>query len=66
MAAVVFLIFAKGHKKKLIVIFINIYLQFILGNFFLSINSNVSFLILGLFTIGLAYIYIKNQYLLLQ
>ncbi|MDD2445174.1 MAG: hypothetical protein PHH53_03440 [Candidatus Nanoarchaeia archaeon] len=61
MAAVVFLIFAKGHKIKLIVIFINILLAIYLGNFFLSINSIVSFLILGLFTIGLAYIYIKNS-----
>lgn len=61
MGVVVFLIFAKGHKMKIIVIFINILLAIYLGNFFLSINSIASFLILGLFTLILVYIYIKNS-----
>ncbi|PNX50063.1 MAG: hypothetical protein BV456_07955, partial [Thermoplasmata archaeon M8B2D] len=61
MAAVVFLIFAKGKKVKFWVVFINILLGFFLGNFFFSANKFVSAIIFLAFAVYLIYTYIKNS-----
>jgi len=61
MAAVVFLIFAKGGKIKFWVVLINILFGFFLGMFFLTINTYIATIIFLAFAIGLIYIYIKNS-----
>ena len=61
MAAVVFIIFAKGKKIKFWTIILNLVLGFFMGNFFLSINpilSAIIFLALATFLIRM---YIKNS-----
>jgi preprotein translocase subunit SecF len=61
MAAVVFLIFAKGKKVKTWVIVLNVFLGFFMGNFFLSINAILSAIIFLALAALLVYIYIKNS-----
>ncbi|MCH7850085.1 MAG: hypothetical protein IH845_00375 [Nanoarchaeota archaeon] len=61
MAAVVFVIFAKGKKLKAKVIFINILFGFFMGKFFLSINPIISGIIFIAFISYLIYLYIKNS-----
>ena len=61
MAAVVFLIFAKGKKVKTQIIILNILLGFFMGNLFLSINPILSAIIFLAFTITLVKIYIKKS-----
>ena len=61
MAAVVFLIFAKGKKVKTQIIILNILLGFFMGNFFLSINPILSAIIFFAFATIIIRIYIKNS-----
>lgn len=61
MAAIVFIIFAKGRKIKLWVVLINIILGFFLGMFFLHINIYLAAIIFLAFAAGLIYIYIKSS-----
>ena len=61
MAAVVFLIFAKGKKVKFWTIVLNILLGFFMGNFFLTRNPIISAIIFLSFATTLIYIYIKNS-----
>jgi len=61
MAAVVFIIFAKGGKIKFWVIVLNILLGFFMGYFFLRINLYISVPIFIVFAAFLIYIYIKNS-----
>jgi len=61
MAAVVFLIFAKGKKIKTWVIILNILLGFFMGNYFLSINPIIAGIIFLAFATILIRIYIKNS-----
>ena len=61
MAAVVFLIFARGKAIKVWVIVLNVLLGFFMGNFFLSINPILSTIIFLVFSIAIINIYIKNS-----
>jgi preprotein translocase subunit SecF len=61
MAAVVFLIFAKGKKIKFWVIILNILLGFFMGNFFLSLPVALSAVIFLAFAGTLIYIYVRNS-----
>ena len=61
MAAVVFIIFAKGKKLKFYTIILNILFGFFMGFFFLSLNTIISAIIFIAFAGGLIYIYIKNS-----
>ena len=61
MAAVVFLIFAKGRKVKTWAIILNILLGFFMGNFFLTINPFLAGIIFLAFAVTLIRIYIKNS-----
>jgi len=61
MAAVVFLIFAKGKKVKFWVVILNILLGFFMGNFFLTINPIIAGIIFLAFATILIRIYIKNS-----
>jgi preprotein translocase subunit SecF len=61
MAAVVFLIFAKGKKIKFWTVVLNIALGFFMGNFFLSINPIISAIIFLAFASLVVYIYIRNS-----
>jgi len=61
MAAVVFLIFAKGKKVKTWVIILNVLLGFFMGNFFLTINPIVAGIIFLALAVILIRIYIKNS-----
>jgi preprotein translocase subunit SecF len=61
MAAVVFLIFAKGRKMKTRVVLINLLFGFFMGKFFLTSNKLISAIIFLAFASILIYIYIKNS-----
>lgn len=61
MAAVVFVIFAKGTKVKFWTIVLNVLFGFYLGNFFLSINPIISGIIFLVFAFTLIYTYIRNS-----
>ena len=61
MAAVVFLIFAKGKKVKTWTIILNILLGFFMGNFFLTISPILAGIIFLIFATVLIRIYIKNS-----
>ena len=61
MAAVVFIIFAKGKGIKTWAIFLNILFGFFMGNFFLSINKIASAIIFLAFAFVLIRMYIKNS-----
>jgi len=61
MAAVVFLIFAKGKKVKTWAIILNVALGFFMGNFFLAINPILSGIIFLAFATILIRMYIKNS-----
>jgi preprotein translocase subunit SecF len=61
MAAVVFIIFAKGKKTKTWTIILNLLFGFFMGNFFLTINPLLSGIIFLAFVIVLIRIYIKNS-----
>ena len=61
MAAVVFLIFAKGKKVKTWTIIFNVLLGFFMGNFFLTINPVLAGIIFLAFAAILIRIYIKNS-----
>jgi len=61
MAAVVFLIFAKGTKIKTRVVILNILFGFFMGNFFLSVNKWISGIIFLAFAVFLIRIYIRNS-----
>jgi len=59
MAAVVFVIFSKKLKIKLLVILINLLFGFFLGEFFFSINIFIAAIVFLAFAASLIYIYIK-------
>jgi preprotein translocase subunit SecF len=59
MAAVVFVIFAKGWKVKTLAIILNFIFGLFLGKLFFKINPLVSLLVLFVFIIVLVFIYIK-------
>lgn len=61
MAAVVFLIFARGNKIKIWVVVVNVLLGFFMGNFFFSINPILSAIIFFAIAIFLIKVYIKNS-----
>ncbi len=61
MAAVVFIIFAKGKKLKFYTILLNILFGFFMGFFFLTLNTIIAAIIFIAFAGGLIYIYIKNS-----
>ncbi|MAH49348.1 hypothetical protein CMI37_26210 [Candidatus Pacearchaeota archaeon] len=61
MAAVVFLIFAKGKKIKFYTVVLNIFLGFFMGLIFFSINIILSIIILAAISSLLIYIYVKNS-----
>lgn len=61
MGAVVFIIFAKGGKKKFLVVVLNLLFAIFLGNFFFQINPILSAVIFFLFAGGMFYIYGKNS-----
>jgi len=61
MAAVVFVIFAKGKKVKFYAIILNILLGFFMGMLFFAINILLSLIILAALATLLIYIYIKNS-----
>jgi len=61
MAAVVYLIFKKGMKTKVMVVFINILFGFFMGNFFLSSNPFISGIVFLSFSVYLIRTYIKNS-----
>ncbi len=61
MAAVVFLIFAKGKRIKIWVVVVNVLLGFFMGNFFFSINPMLSAIIFFTIAIFLIRVYIKNS-----
>jgi preprotein translocase subunit SecF len=61
MAAVVFLIFAKGKGIKFWVVVLNVLLGFFMGNFFLTLPSIFSAVIFLAFAGALVYIYVKNS-----
>ena len=61
MAAVVFIIFAKGKKIKFYTIVLNIFLGFFMGMIFFSINLIFSLIILAVLSALLIYIYVKNS-----
>ena len=61
MAAVVFIIFAKGNKIKIQVIILNVLFGFFMGNFFLSLNPIFSTIIFLTFATILIRTYIKKS-----
>ena len=61
MAAVVFIIFAKGKKLKFYTIILNIFLGFFMGLIFFNISIVISVIILAAIAALLIYIYIKNS-----
>ncbi len=61
MAAVVFIIFAKGKKVKFWTIVLNVLLGFFMGNFFLTINPILAGIIFLAFATILIRTYIKNS-----
>lgn len=61
MAAVVFLIFAKGNGVKIKVVILNILFGFFMGNFFLSLNPIFSAIIFFAFATVLIRTYLKKS-----
>jgi len=61
MAAVVFIIFAKGKKVKTNVILLNILFGFFMGNYFLKLNNIISTIIFLAFAVVLIRLYVKNS-----
>ena len=61
MAAVVFIIFAKGKKIKFYTIILNILLGFFMGFVFFKVNAALSIILFMAFAALLIYIYIKNS-----
>jgi preprotein translocase subunit SecF len=61
MSAVVFLIFSKGKKVKMLVIILNLFFGFFMGNLFFRLNLIFSLTIFMLFFVFLVYLYIKNS-----
>jgi len=61
MGCVVFIIFGKGGKIKFWLIVANLLFAVFLGNFFMQINPIISWIIFGIFSVSLIFVYLKKS-----